>query len=295
MNKLIFGCGYLGQRVAKRWLDDGAEVYVVTRSPKRAAELRDNGYQPIVADVTRRESLIELPVTDTVLFAVGHDRAGQDRTEEPDIEAVYAGGMRNVLESLPAKHGPFVYISTTGVYGDAAGGWVDESTTPDPQRAGGIASLAAERSLIADRGDNAIVLRLGGIYGPGRIPHLDRLRAGQAIAAPSEGWLNLIHVDDAAQTVIAADLWATRQPAGSGPHVFCVCDGNPVVRGDFYREIASQIGVPPPEFAPPDPGSPAAARAGVTRRVSNRKMIHTLDVEPTYWSYVDGLAAILSP
>jgi len=156
MTKLVFGCGYLGERVARRWLDAGHDVVVVTRSLERAEQFMQQGSGAIVADVTQPETLVGLPAADTVLFAVGYDRsAGRS------IADVYAGGVRNVLSALPSDSGRFIYISTTGVYGDAGGDWVDEDTPSDPQRDGGRASLAAEQALakspFASRG---IVLRL---------------------------------------------------------------------------------------------------------------------------------------
>ncbi|MCH7751985.1 MAG: NAD-binding protein, partial [Planctomycetes bacterium] len=77
MNRLIFGCGYLGERVAKRWRDAGATVHVVTRSPERARQLADDGFQPLVADVTRPETLADLPAAETILFSVGYDRSAE--------------------------------------------------------------------------------------------------------------------------------------------------------------------------------------------------------------------------
>jgi nucleoside-diphosphate-sugar epimerase len=136
-------------------------------------------------------------------------------------------------------------------------------------------------------------LRLAGIYGPGRVPYLDKLKNGEPIAAPAIGWLNLIHVDDAATVVLAAERWLDQAP-GDGPHLFCVSDGHPVVRGNYYREAARLIGATPPRFVAPDPASPAAVRAGVDRRVSNAKMLHQFDMQLAYPSYRKGLAAILS-
>ena len=104
----------------------------------------------------------------------------------------------------------FIYISTTGVYGPASGEWIDETTPPDPQRDGGRASLAAERALAASPfAARGVILRLAGIYGPGRVPFIEELCAGEPIPAPTTGYLNLIHVDDAAETVLAADSKAT--------------------------------------------------------------------------------------
>ena len=173
MVKLIFGCGYLGARVAQRWREAGHDVSVVTRSRERAAEFERQGYHARVADVTQPKTLADLPAAGTVVFAVGFERGGSQ-----SIETVYAGGVQNVLAALPAATGRLIYISTTGVYGSSGGGWVDEQTPPDPQRDGGRASLAAEQALAKSPwGARSIVLRLAGIYGPGRVPFVELLRA----------------------------------------------------------------------------------------------------------------------
>ena len=283
MSKLIFGCGYLGQRVAQLWRDAGETVHVVTRSADRAARFQGEGYQTHLADVTRRATLADLPPADAVLFAVGFDRS-VDNT----IEEVYADGVRNVLAALPSAAERFIYISSTGVYGAAGGDWVDESTPSNPQRDSSKASLAAEQLL----GENSVILRLAGIYGPDRIPYLAKLRAGEPIAAPSEGWLNLIHVDDGAAIVIAAETWAKSQAVG--PHLFCVSDGQPIVRCQYYREVARRIGAQPPQFIAPDPASAVATRANSDKRISTAKLKAELHYEFVYPSYREGLAAILS-
>lgn len=299
MSKLIFGCGYLGKRVGRLWVEQGEHVLVVSRTDNRGPELATEGFFTIQADVTKPGTLDFIPKLptrcsaghaheqnlqdiDTVLFSVGFDR-----TVGNTIHDVYADGVKNVLAALPSSVERFIYISTTGVYGPTGGAWVDELTPPNPQRDGGKASLAAEQLL----GENSMVLRFGGIYGPDRIPYLAKLRAGEPIAAPSEGWLNLIHVDDGASIVLAAERWA--KPPANGPRLFCVCDGHPVVRGDYYREVARRIGAEPPHFVAPDPASPAAARAAADRRISNAKLKQELNFEFAYPSYREGLAAIL--
>ncbi|MEQ8209617.1 MAG: SDR family oxidoreductase [Lacipirellulaceae bacterium] len=290
MDRLVFGCGYLGERVAALWREAGDTVYVVTRSMESAVAYREFGYETIVADVTEPESFGELPEVESVLFAVGYDR-----TSDHSIDKVYSQGVANVLAALPASVEQFVYISTTGVYGDAGGEIVDETTPPDPQRAGGKASLAAENHLASSRlSRQAAVLRLAGIYGPGRIPYLEKLQAGEPIAAPSEGWLNLTHVDDAARVVVAVDHWLSGRAASAARlETFNVSDGSPVIRGDYYREVARLIGAPEPKFAEPDADSPAAARAASNKRISNSKLMETIEVNLKYPSYREGLAAIL--
>jgi len=288
---LIFGCGYLGGRVALRRHMAGDDVVVITRRVERAKLFDEQGYRAMMADVTRPETLHNLPTADIVLFAVGFDRStGQS------IDAVYAGGVRNVLAALSVESGRFIYISTTGVYGDAKGGWVDEQTPPDPQRDGGRASLAAEQVLAAHPlGDRSIVLRLAGIYGPGRVPFLRELRAREPIPAPSTGHLNLIHVDDAATVIKAAAEIPLRksEELNRKRRVYCVSDGHPVERGEFYREVARQVGAQPPQFVEPDPASPRAARASTDRRVRNDRMLAELRVKLAYPNYRAGLAALL--
>jgi nucleoside-diphosphate-sugar epimerase len=224
-----------------------------------------------------------LPIADCVLFAVGFDRTGNQ-----SIHEVYANGVHNVLAALPADTKRFIYISTTGVYGPADGGWVDEVTPTDPRREGGRASLAAEQIIATHPlGQRSVVLRLAGIYGPGRVPFLKELRAGEPIAAPATGWLNLIHVEDATTVVVVA---VETTLSAAGPQIYCVSDGRPVERGEFYSEVARQIGAAPPRFIEPDPNSPRAARAEGNRRVNNGRMVADLHVELEFPDYRVGLA-----
>jgi len=300
--RIIFGCGYLGLRTARLWRDSGHPVIAATRSASRLAEFSGEVIGGFQADVTRPETLDDLRAfnalnrvagvkLEAALYAVGFDRSAG-----VDIHTLYAGGLKNVLAALPATVNRVIYISTTGVYGSAEGGWVDEQTLPDPKRDGGKASLAAEQVLAAHAlGRRSAILRLAGIYGPGRVPHIEQLRAGEPIAAPSTGWLNLIHVDDAAASVVAVDQWLAHRAEADGPHVFCVSDGAPVVRGDYYGEVARLLGAPAPQFVSPPADSPAAARAAADRRVRSDKLMHTIGVQLTYPSYREGLAAILSP
>jgi nucleoside-diphosphate-sugar epimerase len=286
MTKIIFGCGYLGKPVARRWRESGNEVIAITRSAARAGRLTGSVSHVLVADVTRSETLKDFPAADTVLFAVGFDHSS-----EQAIDDVYAGGVRNVLAALPAAVRRFIYISTTGVYGPSGGDWVDERTPPDPKREGGRASLAAEQALAAHPlGSQSVILRLAGIYGPGRVPFINELQAGEPIPAPSDGYVNLIHVDDAARVVLAADYVRAFE---GGPRVYCVSDGCPVERGEFYREVARQIGAPRPRFVKPDPESPRAVRATANRRVRNTRMLQELEVKLAYPDYRAGLATTL--
>lgn len=283
MVKLIFGCGYLGRRVAQHWLAAGHTVYAVTRSAEHARQFEQDGLRPIVADVTDPQSLAGLPAAETVLLAVGYDRAAGR-----SIEEVYVAGLRHVLDRLPEATGRLIYVSSTGVYGPTHGDVFDEESPCEPQRDGGRACLAAER-LLAEHplGGRSIVLRLAGIYGPGRIPLSSQIVAGEPLAVPVDGYLNLIHVEDAAQTVLAAAERATP------PRTFVVSDGHPVVRRAYYEELARLLHAPPPRFCEPAADSAALARSRVDKQVSNARMLRELGVPLKYPSYRAGLAAIV--
>jgi len=282
--KLIFGCGYLGRRVASRWLRAGHAVAVVTRSAERARQFAGDGLEPIVADVTQPDSLGGLPAADSVLFAVGYDRRA-----EPSLREVYVEGLASVLDRLPAPPRRFIYISSTGVYGQTAGEWVDEDSPTEPNREGGRACLDAEQRLTAHAAaPNAVILRLAGIYGPGRIPRQREIRAGRAIDAPSGGYLNLIHVEDAADIVVAADKAERVAP------LLTVSDGRPVVRADYYRRLAELLGAPPPNFIDAEHDSHARRRAETNKRVRNARLMQQIGPALKYPSYREGLAAILA-
>lgn len=290
MAKLIFGCGYLGYRVAKLWRLRGEVVQAVTRSPDRARAWGADGIVPLVGDIgaaTVTEPAWARRLTadvDTVLFSVGYDRStGQS------IDQVYVEGLRQVLAALPDSVQRIIYVSSTGVYGTIAGDWVDETTSCHPTRAGGQACLAAEKVLREHPlGRRSVILRLAGIYGPGRIPRSADLQAGKPIDAPAAGYLNLIHVVDAARIVLLAEELAPL------PSLYVVSDGQPVVRGDYYRELARLLHAPPPQFVAPPAETPAAQRAGSDKRICPALLMQELQPMLLYPSYREGLAAIVA-
>jgi nucleoside-diphosphate-sugar epimerase len=284
--KLIFGCGYLGLRVARNWLAQGCTVAAVTRRPDRAAALAREGLRPILADVTRPETLACLPAASTILWSIGYDRGGTVSRQQLQVD-----GLRSVLDALPSGMERLIYVSSTSVYGPAGGDWVDEDTPPNPARDAGRVMLAAERLLAAHpRGAAAVILRLAGIYGPGRIPRTADLLAGRPLALPAAGNVNLIHVDDAAGAVLAAES------LGQPRRVYLISDGHPVPRRAFYRCLAELLGVAAPQFV--EPGTlradqPMADRSMTDKRIDNRRMRGELKVRLSYPSYREGLAAII--
>jgi nucleoside-diphosphate-sugar epimerase len=231
---------------------------------------------------------VQLPTNlpfETVLYAVGFDRS-----PEKTIREVFVTAFQSVLDSLPEGVGRLIHISSTGVYGQSRGEWVNEDSPCNPRRKGGQACLEAERTLSAHRlGPRAIILRLAGIYGPDRVPKLKDVQAGRPLTAAKEGVLNLIHVDDAVSVILAAEVNATP------PRIYTVADGHPVRRALFYQEAAQLLGAPPPRFQPPDPNSTAGQRAITSKRVRNARMMRELDLRLRYPTYRDGLQAVASP
>jgi nucleoside-diphosphate-sugar epimerase len=268
---LVIGCGYLGRRVANVWRAS-RPVAALTRS--RAEELQRDGLQPIVGDVLDANSLMNLPLASTVLYAVGLDRsAGRSMRE------VYVNGLANVVRQVRCT-GPFIYISSTSVYGQRDGSWVDESSLTEPLEESGRVVLEAERTLRSLRPD-AIVLRFGGIYGPNRVLRRQALLAGEPLTIDAEKWLNLIHVSDGVTAVLAA---CERGEAGA---TYNVCDDEPVTRRAFYTESAIVLQAPPAMFA----YQAMTIASEANRRVRNRRLCEQLGWRPHHASYRDGLRA----
>ena len=272
MRRLVVGCGYLGERVARLWREAGDEVYATTRGA-RVDELSRAGLRPLVVDVTRHSVADALPEVETVLFAVG-----RSRLSDTTMVDIHVTGLRTVLDALPASTGRVIYVSTTGVYAQDAGEWVDEASATEPLREGGKACLSAERLLFAHaRGGDAVVLRMAGLYGHGRIPREKDIVLGRSIAGSPEAYLNLIHVDDAARAVVvAADL-----PQSRG-RTYVLSDSHPATRGEYVGVVAAELGFPPPPFT---------GGSGRGKRVRNTSTVNALDLQLRYPSFREGLTA----
>src|SRR5437016_4098403 len=188
MNCLIFGCGYLGRRVARLWQAQGHRVCAVTRRSEAAAILRQQNIEPILSDVLLPDKLTELPHADAVLYAIG-----LDRKSGASMRSVFVDGLANVLDHLPRPR-RFIYVSSSSVYGQTDGEWVDEDSPTEPREESGKIVLEAE-ALLHARLPQAIVLRFAGIYGPGRLLRQKTIQAGEAIVGDANKWLNLIHVE----------------------------------------------------------------------------------------------------
>jgi nucleoside-diphosphate-sugar epimerase len=272
--RLVVGCGYLGERVARRWLAAGSRVIGVTRRPGRAAELEAIGIEPLVADVTATAfpDRNSLPRATTVFWAVGFDR-GSGTTHRD----VHVNGLTRLLDALAGT--PRVILSSsTGVWGDEDGRIVTEETPAHPSREAGRVLLEAESLLRRHPKGPGVALRFAGLYGPGRLPRIADLEAGLPIAADPDTWLNLIHVDDAAAIVTAVAAANDPRP------LYVVSDGHPVLRRDWYGRLAALTGSPPPAW---DVSAPRVR--GADKRVDPALLFADL---PVALAHPDPLASL---
>ncbi len=286
MVRLIIGCGYLGRRVAALWLAQGDSVYALTRSPTHASELEAQGVQPLVGDVMDPESLRTLPAADTLLYAVGFDRHGSHSRSD-----VVLTGLGHVLQALPTSLKQLLFVSSTSVYGQSSGEGVDEDTPCHPVTEGGRlyrdAELLTSRELSQSGTRPDVDLRIcraAGLYGPDRlIGRIAALRAGEPLAVNPNGWLNLIHIDDCAAAITAV---AERGRAG---RTYLLSDGNPVLRRDFYSQLAELVGAPLPSYA-----AAAGHIADLGKRCRNARLLQEANVRLRFPDTHTGLPDALA-
>lgn len=250
---LLIGCGDLGQRVAQRFLARGDEVHALRRNPPAGGP---PGIRWLRGDIARTGGLPALPQGVTRLIHLPAPGA----RDAAAYRGVFIDGLANVLDALDASRlERVVFVSSSAVYGEHHGDWVTEDTPPSPLGANGRVLLEAEAALAA-RGLPSTALRLAGLYGPGRLQLIDRLRSGAAGApVQPEHWANRMHIDDAAAAVVHLALLPEAAP------VYIGCDDTPLPLHALYAELARLAGAPAPGVAP------APAHVG-SKKLSNARL-----------------------
>lgn len=302
MSLLIVGCGYVGKALAQHRLNllgknvsqTHSIVYALTRTDENAQALKQAGIHPLVGHWLVEESLPELPVDLTeVLVAVPH-REDPASGLSADSDQHHIQGLQLLLNRLSQtrtaeKPMPkLVYLSTTGVFGESVPGErVDETTPVTPTRIGPRIAVAAEQWLLANQSSwKSSILRLAGIYGPGRVPLLQKLKEGQPLAVPQEGSLNLIHVDDIVQAIewlFNAEVFAP---------LYQLSDGHPVRREEFYRYLSKIHGLGEPQFVESSPQD-SRARRSTDKLVDSSLFWSQSKLTPIHADYRSGLSALL--
>ena len=293
---LIFGCGYLGRRLARSLIADGVRVFGTTRSQHRGSELNAMGIRPLFVSITQRLTFAALkPALEAdaldVYYLIPPGRADAS----PSPRQVILGGIAytiNALRTAPNLRRA-VLTSSTAVYGSTTGELVDADTPAHPTGERAQLLLDGER-LWLDSGLPAHVVRLAGLYGPDRVVGLSAVRQNAPLLGDPQALLNLIHVDDAADLLRAVML----SPAAG--RVELGCDGSPVARIDYYSHLADRLGVPPPRVLTADE---AAAQLGVRAQRLQRTVSKACDNIPTcqrtgwaprYGHFRDGLDAVFA-
>lgn len=275
MNLLIFGYGYSSHAFVARYGDIFSTIHATTRSAEKMAQM--DGVTPLLFD----QAQDAIAQADLVLVSAPPDPKGDPvlRLYEEDLTA------SNVMR--------VIYLSTVGVYGDHQGAWVDEDTPCVPVAERSHARLAAEQAwaeCAADMGAELDILRLSGIYGPGRNA-LVSLKEGTArrIIKPGQVF-NRIHVADIADAIAACIA------RGEEGRIYNVTDDQPAPPQDVVTYAAQLLGLaPPPErdFATTEMTPMARSFYGENKRVSNARIKKTLGFEFSHPTYREGLRALL--
>lgn len=272
MRVLVAGCGYVGQPLAELLAEAGHDVFGLSRSPPVFGEK----VTPLTCDLTQIEQVRRIPNDfDTVVNTASSTKGGIE-----EYRAVYHEGNRNLLSHVRAPR--FLWTSSTSVYAQNDGSVVTEESAAESQ-AETSRVLRQTEDLVLKHG--GIVLRVAGIYGPGR-GHLfhQYLRGEARLHGDGARWLNMIHRDDVVGAIMAA------LERGRPGNIYNVCDNEPVTERDFFLWLAQQLKRELPPLAPES--ELAGRKRGVTnKRVSNRKLREELGYGLAHPTFREGYAA----
>ncbi|ERH01344.1 MAG: nucleoside-diphosphate-sugar epimerase [Halonotius sp. J07HN6] len=285
MRVAILGCGYIGIELGRQLTNAGHDVTGVRRSDSGCQAIEDAGFSAHQADLTDSDDVADLPDADWVVFAASSGGRGADAARE-----IYVDALGDAIDSYGTRESPpdrFVYTSSTGVYGDHDGGWVDEETPLEPTTDKTEVLVEAERiarERAAEYGIDGTVARFSGLYGP------DRYRLERYLEGPvTEGYLNMVHRVDAAGAV---GFLLTEDRARDD--VVLVTDDEPADKWEFADWLADQCGVDEPtkqtkdERLAEDGLSAAAQRRIETSKRCTNDYLRELGYAFTYPTYREG-------
>jgi nucleoside-diphosphate-sugar epimerase len=266
MRALIVGCGYVGMALGRRLAQQGHQVFGMRRSPEAQAEVASAGIRFVRGDISNPESFSQIePAFDWVINLVSSSKGGIE-----EYRKVYVEGNRNLLRWLEAKPPKMLlYTSSTSVYAQTDGSVVTEESPAEGSSETSRLLVEAEKILLdaaLDRCFPALVLRVAGIYGPGRGHMYQQFLMGQArLIGDGERLLNMIHLEDLVDLIIAA------LAQGRAGELYNAADDHPVPEREFYEWLATRLQRPMPPAASPE--QVAARKRGLTsKRVSNEKI-----------------------
>ncbi|MFM7127753.1 MAG: SDR family oxidoreductase [bacterium] len=280
---LIVGCGYLGMRVLRLASDHAWKVFGTSRKIEKKTIIESAGAEFIDFDITRPETCQNLPSVSTWLWCPAFDRS-----QGLSVQEVVADGLIRSLKLAPTKPDRLIFVSTTSVFHQSDGQWVDELSPTNPVTGSGMAHLNAEQLLTtwaSSTNTSAITIRLSGLYGPGRWIRRASIEKGEPIACDPETYLNLLHIDDAMTGCLAALNHST----SSGHQLFCLTDDLPINSGEFYQTSARLLNAPQPSFISTDQNDFSG-----NKKVRNQKFKSAFNWKPRYPVITTGLKSILA-
>lgn len=285
----IAGCGYIGERIARSYQETGADVTCMVRSPEHGCRLISDGFSTIVSSLDDVTALQGLDLTDSILFYLIPPPGG----------GVADSRARNFIAHMSGteRAAKIVYMSATSVYSGAGDGVVTEESPAVPDSAMGKRRLDAEaafREYGTTKDVPVVILRVSGIYGPGRLPIM-QISQGQPLLNEDEsGPSNRIHADDLAAVGIAA------AENGADGDIFNISDGHPSSMTSYFTACADALGLPRQPRVTLDEArlvmSPLMfSYVSQSRVVGNRRMLERLNVKLRYETLSEGLAASVPP
>jgi nucleoside-diphosphate-sugar epimerase len=290
---MIFGCGYVGTALAKILLSEGVRVGALTRNGTKASQLRELGIHEVIeadlADEAWHKQLAE--TYESVVNCVSSAGGGIDGYRHSYLE-----GQRCILNwAKTQKIRSFLFTSSTSVYPQGNHATVDETADTDGAAETGQVLLEAERLLAdsSEQWERWYILRLAGIYGPGRHYLLDLLRAGtETIPGRGDYTLNLIHRDDIVSAICAT--LSVSHPKESG--IYNLADNHPEAKETILHWLAAELGIECPQFDPQHISPRLQRRGGLmpSRNILNEKAKSTLAWLPQYPSFREGYHDILN-
>ena len=284
-NVLIIGCGDIGLRVAKIWKSANKSVFAVARSESSIDSFRQQHIHACQSDLDDPSTLSHLPTHQSLLYYFAPPPA------KGHVDTRMANFLASIEKDVLPAH--LIYISTSGVYGDQAGKLINEETPANPQVDRAKRRFNAEQQLKNWNKHNSVpitVLRVGGIYGPGRLP-LQRLKDQTPMLHEElSPQTNRIHADDLAQVCVAA---AAKKAEGE---IYNVSDGTNSNMTEYFNTIADFCELPRPPLVDWDEAEKTISPGMLSylkesRKMDNSKMINELDIELIYPSLKEGLTS----
>ena len=281
----IAGCGYIGERIATSYNESGAEVTCMVRSPEHSDRLVSAGFSTIASTLDDVDTIPQFNLTGSILFYLVPPPGG----------GITDSRSRNFIAqiSVAAKPLKIIYMSATSVYNETGNAVVTEESPTDPDSAMGKRRLDAEAAFMeygAAHDVPVVILRVSGIYGAGRLPHM-QISQGQPLLNENEsGPSNRIHADDLTTVSIAA------AESGTGGEILNISDGNPSSMTSYFNACADVLALPRQrqitlEEARQTMSPLMFSYVSQSRIVDNRRMLDHLKVELRYASLSEGLAA----